>query len=74
MAKRTKSLRCPTCRTIVHAKDEHFPFCSDRCRTIDLGKLVSDILPLIQAAVSRKVEMEPSSRLVTYMVRESRLM
>ena len=41
MAKRTKSLRCPTCRTIVRAKDEHFPFCSDRCRTIDLGKWAS---------------------------------
>ena len=41
MAKKTKSLRCPTCRTIVHAKDEQFPFCSERCRTIDLGKWAS---------------------------------
>jgi endogenous inhibitor of DNA gyrase (YacG/DUF329 family) len=41
MAKKTKSLRCPTCRTIVPAKDEYFPFCSDRCRTIDLGKWAS---------------------------------
>ena len=41
MAKKTKSLRCPTCRTIVSAKDEQFPFCSDRCRTIDLGKWAS---------------------------------
>lgn len=34
-------LRCPTCRTVVTAKDEYFPFCSDRCRVIDLGKWAS---------------------------------
>jgi uncharacterized protein len=34
-------LRCPTCRTIVTAQDEFFPFCSDRCRMIDLGKWAS---------------------------------
>jgi endogenous inhibitor of DNA gyrase (YacG/DUF329 family) len=34
-------LRCPTCRTLVTAADEHFPFCSDRCRLIDLGKWAS---------------------------------
>jgi endogenous inhibitor of DNA gyrase (YacG/DUF329 family) len=39
--KKTRSLRCPTCRTIVVAGDEHFPFCSDRCRLIDLGKWAS---------------------------------
>jgi endogenous inhibitor of DNA gyrase (YacG/DUF329 family) len=41
MPKKLKSLRCPTCRTIVQPKDEHFPFCCDRCRTIDLGKWAS---------------------------------
>jgi endogenous inhibitor of DNA gyrase (YacG/DUF329 family) len=25
----------------VTQKDEHFPFCSDRCRLIDLGKWAS---------------------------------
>lgn len=39
--KKGKSLRCPTCRKIVLAKEEYFPFCSQRCRTIDLGKWVS---------------------------------
>ncbi len=37
MAK-TKSLRCPTCGTLVLPDDENVPFCSDRCRLIDLGK------------------------------------
>jgi endogenous inhibitor of DNA gyrase (YacG/DUF329 family) len=34
-------LRCPTCRTLVTARGEDFPFCSDRCRMIDLGKWAS---------------------------------
>ena len=37
----SKALRCPTCRAIVLPKDEDFPFCSDRCRRIDLGKWAS---------------------------------
>ena len=45
MAKSAKTkpivLRCPTCKTIVAASDEDFPFCSDRCRKIDLGKWAS---------------------------------
>jgi endogenous inhibitor of DNA gyrase (YacG/DUF329 family) len=34
-------LRCPTCRNLVTAGDGYFPFCSDRCRLIDLGKWAS---------------------------------
>jgi uncharacterized protein len=36
-----KTLRCPTCRTIVLAGSGDFPFCSDRCRVLDLGKWAS---------------------------------
>jgi uncharacterized protein len=36
-----KALFCPTCRKVVLASDAHFPFCSDRCRLIDLGKWAS---------------------------------
>jgi endogenous inhibitor of DNA gyrase (YacG/DUF329 family) len=36
-----KILRCPTCRIIVPPDDENIPFCSDRCRKIDLGKWAS---------------------------------
>src|SRR5262249_2722963 len=39
--KKVKSLQCPTCKVVVQTKDEHFPFCSDRCRLIDLGKWAS---------------------------------
>lgn len=37
----TKTLRCPTCRTSVDPASEEVPFCSDRCRRIDLGRWAS---------------------------------
>jgi len=36
--KRTVKLRCPICKKEVQSTAPDFPFCSDRCRTIDLGK------------------------------------
>ncbi len=36
-----KALRCPTCKTLVAETNADFPFCSDRCRRIDLGKWAS---------------------------------
>lgn len=35
------ALRCPTCSTLVLRDDPNLPFCSDRCRVIDLGKWAS---------------------------------
>ena len=39
--KKTRSLRCPTCRTLVLPGEANFPFCSERCKLIDLGKWAS---------------------------------
>lgn len=39
--KRTPGLRCPACKKPVKSNDPEFPFCSERCRTIDLGKWAS---------------------------------
>ncbi|HTT20453.1 MAG TPA: DNA gyrase inhibitor YacG [Candidatus Sulfotelmatobacter sp.] len=39
--KRTVKLRCPICKKPVKGVDPDFPFCSERCRTIDLGKWAS---------------------------------
>jgi uncharacterized protein len=39
--KRTLKLHCPICKKAVKNTDPEFPFCSDRCRTIDLGKWAS---------------------------------
>ena len=35
---RTIKLRCPICKKPTKTDDADFPFCSDRCRLIDLGK------------------------------------
>jgi len=34
-------LTCPTCKKPVTSKETDFPFCSERCRLIDLGKWAS---------------------------------
>jgi endogenous inhibitor of DNA gyrase (YacG/DUF329 family) len=39
--KRTLKLRCPICKKAVNNTGTDFPFCSDRCRIIDLGKWAS---------------------------------
>ena len=41
--KSAKLLRCPNCAMLVQFTDEDFPFCSDRCRKIDLGKWASGV-------------------------------
>ncbi len=33
-----KALFCPTCRKVVLATHQDFPFCSDRCRVMDLAR------------------------------------
>lgn len=39
--KKTLKLRCPICKKAVKSSDAEFPFCSQRCRTVDLGKWAS---------------------------------
>ncbi len=60
MAKRVQSLRCPTCKKLVLRTDPEFPFCSERCRLIDLGKWASGgyviSSPLQQADASGEAE------------------
>ncbi len=38
---RNLKLKCPNCKKAVTSQDTEFPFCSDRCRLIDLGKWAS---------------------------------
>jgi len=58
-----QALRCPTCRTLVTAADEYFPFCSDRCRVIDLGKWASGAYristPILDPEVLEGLERTP---------------
>ena len=52
-----KTLRCPICRTPIRSRSEepHFPFCSARCKLVDLGRwlreeyVISEPLPEAQA-------------------------
>ena len=39
--KRNLKLKCPICKKLVTSMEAEFPFCSDRCRLIDLGKWAS---------------------------------
>jgi len=39
--KRRIALTCPTCKQPVKSASADFPFCSERCRLIDLGKWAS---------------------------------
>jgi len=39
--KRAVKIRCPICKKAVKRSGAEFPFCSARCRTIDLGKWAS---------------------------------
>ncbi len=61
-----KVLRCPTCRTLVTEKDEDFPFCSDRCRLVDLGKWASGAYrissPVLDPEVLEITDMERRPR------------
>jgi len=65
-AKKALSLRCPTCKNIVLRSDEHFPFCSDRCRLIDLGKWASGgyriSSPVLDPELLEEVEPPPQSK------------
>jgi uncharacterized protein len=41
-----KMIKCPTCHQVVHFEGErlppNFPFCSERCKLVDLGKWLGD--------------------------------
>ena len=49
-------LRCPICKKEVAFDDPNMPFCSDRCRMIDLGNWASEkyVIP----GAERRVEEE----------------
>jgi endogenous inhibitor of DNA gyrase (YacG/DUF329 family) len=41
LRKRPIKLRCPICKKPTKTTDADFPFCSERCRLVDLGKWAS---------------------------------
>jgi len=61
-----KILRCPTCNKLVSPDDPEMPFCSDRCRVIDLGKWASGAYvissPILDPDVDGDVDQEAVKR------------
>ena len=35
-------MKCPICKKDVTRENEYFPFCSERCKLIDLGNWASE--------------------------------
>jgi len=53
--KSAKILRCPACGMLVRFNDEDFPFCSDRCRKIDIGKWASGVYKISSPVLDPEV-------------------
>jgi endogenous inhibitor of DNA gyrase (YacG/DUF329 family) len=58
--KRPLKLRCPICKKPVKSASADFPFCSERCRLIDLGKWASGAY-VISSPVNDSDEAIPES-------------
>ncbi len=58
--KKNLKLRCPICKKSVKSGDPDFPFCSDRCRTIDLGKWASGEYVIASPGVEGEEEFRSS--------------
>ena len=53
--KSAKLLRCPTCGELVVFNSEDFPFCTDRCRKIDLGKWATGVYKISSPVLDPEV-------------------
>ena len=56
--KSAKLLRCPTCGELVVFNSEDFPFCTDRCRMIDLGRWIDGKYAIPGSAKDQKQQDE----------------
>ena len=71
MAKRVRSLRCPICRKIVLKTEMDFPFCSERCRELDLGKWASGAYVVLSAAGDLDLDDEDVARVMEHLERKN---
>lgn len=54
-----KKLRCPICNAEVPSNSRSLPFCSPRCRTIDLGRWLNEEYTLADARDEEEEEPYP---------------
>ena len=53
-------MKCPVCKKQVRRGDPEFPFCSERCRIIDLGNWSSEKYVISEPATGVPREEEES--------------
>ena len=60
MTETERIVRCPTCAKSVrwHSSNPHRPFCSDRCRIIDLGGWASETHRIPGESVDENIDPE----------------
>jgi hypothetical protein len=51
-----ETLNCPICKTPVASESEQAPFCSKRCRTIDLGRWADEAYKITRPIEQRDLE------------------
>jgi endogenous inhibitor of DNA gyrase (YacG/DUF329 family) len=60
--KKRRKPKCALCREPIELRpdNEHFPFCSERCRMQDLGKWLDEDyrIPMTQSGTERKLPPE----------------
>ena len=57
-----QTVPCPTCGKPVAFDDPNMPFCSDRCRLLDLGKWASEAYVIATPTAPDELEeTEPAS-------------
>jgi endogenous inhibitor of DNA gyrase (YacG/DUF329 family) len=50
--------RCPICRKEVSFNDPNMPFCSDRCRILDLGNWASEKYVISTPVLPDEIDLE----------------
>ncbi len=55
--------KCPVCRKPIELRPDnpHFPFCSDHCQMVDLGRWINEEyrMPIDQNATERALPNDP---------------
>lgn len=54
------TIPCPICKKTVSLDDPNMPFCSDRCRLIDLGNWATEKYSIPGAPVSEDPNDDPA--------------
>ncbi|HLK70112.1 MAG TPA: DNA gyrase inhibitor YacG [Bryobacteraceae bacterium] len=51
-------MKCPICKKEVAREDPEFPFCSERCRLIDLANWASEkyVIPSVESPIPEDEE------------------